>query len=237
MRKLLRDLINRDGVENPLGSHSIMLASLVVLLVAFPIGRSVGGGGKLFSVLLSLVLIAAVLVNGRQRWIFVVAILAGIGSVFGSAYAEVSGSLGVRIASESLGLALLCTATLVMFVSLVRADRVSLDTIVGGICVYLLIGLSFALAFILMTDLRPGIFIEGDQAIVRAVVDSSAHALTLLYYSFVTLTTLGYGDVRPLGETARMLAVAEAVIGQLYLTIFVARLIATYVARDRIAPD
>ena len=78
-----------------------------------------------------------------------------------------------------------------------------------------------------------GAFALGDQEIVRSAADSRDHSTTLLYFSFVTITTLGYGDVRPQAEIAQMLAVGEAVIGQLYLTIFVARLIACYVGRER----
>ena len=116
-----------------------------------------------------------------------------------------------------------------MFNSLIRSERVAQDTIVGGICVFLLIGLCFTISFILMTDLNPGAFLEGARSIVRSNSDSSAHATTLLYFSFVTLTTLGYGDVFPVSDMARMFTVAEALTGQLYLVIFMARLVALYV--------
>ena len=69
----------------------------------------------------------------------------------------------------------------------------------------------------LITDFDPGALLQGDQPIVRSAADSSAHATTLLSFSFVTLTTLGYGDVMPQGDVARMLSVSEALIGQLYL--------------------
>jgi len=84
-----------------------------------------------------------------------------------------------------------------------------------------------------MTDFNPGALLDGDQPIARSASDSSAHATTLLYFSFVTLTTLGYGDVMPQGDMARMFAVAEALIGQLYLAIFLARLVALYVVSVR----
>jgi hypothetical protein len=134
---------------------------------------------------------------------------------------------------EFLALALLGFTALVMFNSLIRSERVSQDTIVGGICVFLLVGLCFAMTFILMTDLEPGAFLEGDQPIARADSDSNAHATILLYFSFVTLTTLGYGDVFPQSEMARMLTVTEALMGQLYLVIFMARLVALYVVSVR----
>ena len=74
---------------------------------------------------------------------------------------------------------------------------------------------------------------QGDQALFRSTFDGSAHAMTLLYFSFVTLTTLGYGDVMPKSDMARMFAVSEALIGQLYLVIFMARLVALYVVSIR----
>jgi len=234
MRTLLRNLASDDEEEGRLGRHGVLLASLVVLLVALPVGNTLVGASPLFPLLLTLVLISAVLVNSQRRWVFILALLVGIGAVLGLAYAEVSGSGAVRVASQLLSVVLLGVTTLVMFISLLRADRVSLDTIVGGICVYLLIGLCFTVTFILMVELSPGAFVQGDQAIVRAAADASAHTLMLLYFSFVTITTLGYGDITPQGGIAQMLVTAEAIIGQLYLTIFVARLIAGYVARDRI---
>jgi hypothetical protein len=63
-----------------------------------------------------------------------------------------------------------------------------------------------------------------------------SHATKLPYYSFVPITTLGYGDITPRTELAQMLAVAEAIIGQLYLAIFVARLVALYVTEVRRHP-
>jgi voltage-gated potassium channel len=236
MKNILRTLANRDETDGALGRHSAMLVSLVVLLCALPLGQAFVGESTRFSLLLALVLIAAVVVNSQQRSIFVIALMIGFGSVIGIGYAAYFDSHLVRIVSETLGLTLLGFTTLVMFNSLIQTDRVSQDAVVGGICVFLLIGLCFALVFILMTDLNPGALELGNEAIVRSNADSSAHATLLLYFSFVTLTTLGYGDVSPVGDMARMFAVAEALIGQLYLVVFLARLVALYVLRDRRYP-
>lgn len=233
VQRLLATVANRDESEGALGRHSVMLVSLIILLVALPFGQAISGGNTRFPMLLVLVLISAVFVISHQRWIFVVASLFGISSVLGIGYAEVFDSHSVRIVAELLSLLLLGFTTLVMFNSLIRTDRVSQDTIVGGICVYLLVGLCFAMVFILMTDFNPGALLQGEHAIIRSASDPSAHATTLLYFSFVTLTTLGYGDVMPQGDMARMFAVAEALIGQLYLVIFLARLVALYVVSIR----
>jgi hypothetical protein len=210
-----------------------MLASLVILLVALPLGHAVVGGSTRFPLLLALVLTTAVFVNSHRRWIFVLSLALGIASISGIAYAAYADSDLVRVGSEIVGLALLGTTTLVMFSSLLRAEEVSRDTVIGGICVYLLIGLCFALFFIVLVDLSPNALLQQGESLVRSNSDPSAYATTLLYFSFVTLTTLGYGDVTPVGEMARMVAVAEAIIGQLYLAVFVARLVALYVVSSQ----
>ncbi len=233
MKNILRTVANRDEGQGALGRHSAMLASLILLLAALPLGHAVAGGSVRFPVLLALVLLMTAIVNRHQRGFFLVTLLIGVGSISGIAYSEYSGSYFVRIVSEFSSLAVLGLTTLVMFNSLLRAERVSQDTVIGGICVYLLIGLCFALSFIIMTELSPGALSQEGNPLIRSISDPSAHSTMCLYFSFVTLTTLGYGDVSPVSEMARMFAVAEALIGQLYLAIFVARLVALYVVGGR----
>ena len=136
-----------DESEGALGRHSVLLASLVILLVALPVGNVLSGGDTSFSILLALVLMAAVFVNTPQRWSFVTATIIGFGAIVGLAAAAVTGALALRIVADAFSLALLGFTTLLMLNSLIYARRVSPDTIVGGICVYLLIGLCFSMMF------------------------------------------------------------------------------------------
>jgi len=232
MMSWLRTLANRDEDEGALGRHAALLMSLVLLLVALPIAQMLIGGAAGFPLLLTLVLIAAILVNSHQRGVFILAAILGVTAIGGILTAEAMSLPNLRVVSQVLGLALLGMTTLVMLNSLIQAAQVSRDTIVGGICVYLLVGLCFAICFIAMTEVAPGALTADGEAIVRNEADPSAHARQLLYFSFVTLTTLGYGDIAPRADLAQMFAVAEAVTGQLYLTIFVARLVALYVRRQ-----
>ncbi|MCA9503057.1 MAG: potassium channel family protein [Myxococcota bacterium] len=235
MTDLLESLYRRDEAEGALGRHSILLGSLIFLLVALPLGQAVAGGGARYPVLLALVLVAAVVVCSHQKTAVVMGI-AAVASIVGGFYAEWANEPGIRLVSDFLGLGLLGFTTTVMLNSLVQARDVSPDTVIGGICVYLLIGLCFAMAFVLLNDLVPGSFERDRVAIVRHADDPSAHATTLLYFSFVTLACLGYGDVAPKGELAEMFAVSEALIGQLYLAIFIARLVGLYVSQRRPLP-
>jgi voltage-gated potassium channel len=216
----------RDEQADRVGRHTILLSSLVLLLVMLPVFRVIPGGGMRFSILLCLVLSAAIYFNSSDRRLLIVAILAGGGAMVGAAFAQATGSTTAQITADSLGLTLLGFTTLSILNTLMQTRRVSRDTIVGGICVYLLIGLCFTLAYILVTDLGLGVLLDRSEPILRSSADGSGYAANILYFSFVTLTTLGYGDITPTGEMARMLASIEAIIGQLYIAIFIARLIA-----------
>jgi len=226
----LRTLAKSDEEEGALGRHAVLLGSLVLLLVALPLVQITMGRSAGFSPMLALVIVAAVFVNSRQRGVFVAAIVLGLAAVAGLGFAEWNEWMGLRIASQLFGLALLGLTTLVMLNSLIHADQVSRDTIVGGICVYLLVGLCFAVTFIILSEVDP-------SSLAPIPIDDPARRATkLLYFSFVTLTTLGYGDIVPQSDLAQMFAVAEAVIGQLYLTIFVARLVGLYLNHKRTEP-
>ena len=99
-------------------------------------------------------------------------------------------------------------------------DSVTADMIYGGINIYLLIGLGFAAAFSALATVQPASF---------AGVEAESTFGDAIYFSFVTITTLGYGDITPASDTARMLSASEAVLGQLYVAVLLARLVAVHI--------
>lgn len=108
-------------------------------------------------------------------------------------------------------------------------EEVVSDTLFGAACVYLLLGLVWMVAYTLLERVHPGSFhfnsVDAASG-VPAVFD-------FLYYSFVTLTTLGYGDVTPLTPRARSLAVLEAIVGVLFVAVLIARLVGLYGQKGR----
>ncbi len=105
--------------------------------------------------------------------------------------------------------------------AVMRPHRPVGDRIVGAICVFLLIGLGWASVYEMLDRAIPGSFrFPADTAW------SAASALRYRYFSFVTLATLGYGDITPVTALAGTLASLEAIAGQLYIGITVARLVA-----------
>jgi voltage-gated potassium channel Kch len=99
-----------------------------------------------------------------------------------------------------------------------RSGPITAVSIQGAIAIYLLFGLSWANAYLIAIQLNPHSF----QSTVGLSVTSVSE---WFYYSYVTLTTLGYGEITPISRVARALAIGEAVTGQLYLAVLIARLI------------
>jgi hypothetical protein len=124
--------------------------------------------------------------------------------------------LGTGILSIGLLLVVILGRTL-------RDGPVTTRRLHGGVAAYLLLGVLWAYAYALVAALRPGAFV-GPMA-------AADGARAFLYFSFVTLTTTGFGDVLPIHPAARSLATLEAVTGTLYLAILISRLVSQAVSR------
>lgn len=126
-----------------------------------------------------------------------------------------------HIASDVM---LLCIGVVTVENALRRAlfaPRVDAEALCAAVAAYLLIGICWAAAYTVLETAVPGAF-------DFASATPSDPWVTLLYFSFTTLSTLGYGDVLPVHELARAWAVIEAMTGTIYLAILVARLVSIY---------
>jgi hypothetical protein len=111
--------------------------------------------------------------------------------------------------------------------NVLKAERVNFDKICAALCSYLLIGLIFAILYSLLEFLEPGAFLVGGTVIPQGdpLAFYGAGLEQAIYFSFTTLTTLGYGDITGATPVAKNLSVLEAIIGQIYLVVLVARLV------------
>jgi voltage-gated potassium channel len=119
--------------------------------------------------------------------------------------------------------------------AVLRQREVTSETICMSISVYLLIGLTWAFLYTLIYQIEPHAFSFPGTDVVTANVPTEKQesvVLVLVYFSLVTLTTIGYGDISPLTMKARYAAIAEGVTGQFYLAILVARLVGMQMSRS-----
>lgn len=206
--------------------------ALVSLIVTAPLAAGDHPLARfLFATMFVLIMVGAVYAVGK-RWharaiVAPLAILAVL-SQFLDLFLT---SRTATILSDILGIAALLSVILLIARLLFSVKRADYETINAAICVYLLMGVLWSLAYS-MTDL----LIPGSFSYPLTPVDTDAmkiggeHSITPLYFSFVTMTTLGYGDVVPVGAAARVLAIAQAMIGQIYLVVLVARLVGLQVS-------
>jgi hypothetical protein len=123
-------------------------------------------------------------------------------------------------------------STVVLISRLVlRATEADYETIAASLCAYLMLGLIWAFLYALADLLAPGSFAyQGDPWALSFGAHDSAKTL---YFSYVILTTVGFGDVTPTSDPARMLTVLEAITGQLFLVVMVARLVGMSIVAPR----
>jgi voltage-gated potassium channel len=147
---------------------------------------------------------------------------------------QLSPSLALRVVSFASSSIFLTFLTLVILLSVLRHETVTADTIVGAVCAYLLIGLTWGTWYTLLTVVSPDAFsISPTLAAVAGWHEPKTPFTPLAqYYSFTTLTTLGYGDITPVTAGARGMSVVEGMTGQLYLAILIARLVGLHSARS-----
>jgi hypothetical protein len=115
----------------------------------------------------------------------------------------------------------------VVLSSILRTRGITSQEVFGALSVYLLLGMTWQFFFALCLQADPGAisFPEGPSSLTSSPAESEVTMQNLTYFSFVTLSTLGYGDIVPVSRMARTLAWMEAVFGQLFLAVLVARLV------------
>ena len=131
----------------------------------------------------------------------------------------------------AFSLAFLLYVAMAIFRYVLRAREIDVSTIFAAVSVYFLLAYIWSKAYAIVELASPGsisITALGTQTSFDAIASSGY----LTYFSFVTLTTLGYGDVTPASDLARVLAVNEAALGQLFLVVLVARLVGLHTSQD-----
>jgi hypothetical protein len=155
---------------------------------------------------------------GTRHWVQVAACVALAPLVLLTDSAEVIGL------AYLLPVILLVTATLPITLNrILRHKRVTHETVFGALCAYVLIGLLFAFLYLAVDELRSGPFFAQPGEHVQS---------EYLYFSFVALTTLGFGDLTPTTGLPQALTVIEALVGNIFLVTLVARLVTLWVRQD-----
>jgi hypothetical protein len=197
-------------------AYGVLLLLIISLLIVTAVAGSSDPGRLAALAMQGGVLLYALWTARGGRRLFRIALVVVPLAITIIALISGDGSDAGRAAVTSVGAGLALCAIVAIARQVVSHPQIDAVTILAALCTYLLIGLFFASLYTLVGTLDGGSFFV--QTSATAPVD-------FLYFSFVTLTTLGYGDLTPAGDVGRMLAVTEALLGQLYLVTVVALVI------------
>jgi len=217
-----------------LGPSTILLVALAFFMIGAPILRHAGIHAGIINLGTSLVLLASVYSAHGKRSHLIVASLLALPALAAQLEAPLFGT------ELSTYPRLLCTAVLLFYSStlilmaLMRQTRVSGDTVIGGINIYLLLIIGFTFLHGIAEYQTPGAYVTGGRSIseVFGGIPHGDSVTNLLYFSSVTMTTLGYGDISPALMSSRIICTLQAIVGQLYVAIFIARLVALHIAHN-----
>ena len=228
-----KDSLRRAG-DAP-QQFTILLVGLFLLFLMAPLSwlmktqlDSQIGSWLLTAVLLLDIVLAAVLASNCRRhrvlaWFLAVPTMAAYGACI------IDGSNLKWGLAHALGIILLGFAITIVVRYVFTAKRVTWNIVSAALCIYLLFGVAYALLYSIIVILDPGSFSWSLGAVAMTELEDQL-LITSLYYSLVTMTTLGYGDVIPATPVTQMAASVQALIGQLYVAVLVARLVGMQVA-------
>lgn len=204
----------------------LLLIALTALLIGYPYFGNTAGGAFFGGVTALLTLTAAVYAVRTTRWAFRGALIVALGTAVASMTTFAVGVRGHPIVEGAFSL-FYAYMTFTVFLEVIKVQRVTTDTTYGAVCVYLLLGMSFANLYDLIETIQPGSF-----QINVATEHPEIRWRTLIFYSFMTLTTIGLGDVTPVTTQAQSLTTIEGVMGVLYVAVLIARIVGIYARRS-----
>jgi len=196
------------------------LAFLVLTTIFVPMVTLSQLGRLALSLIFALTLIFGAFATIQRRIVTYLVVALTMSTLAVDLIAELAPSHSLPALDSTLKLACLSILVFMTLSRTLRPGPITVYRVIGGIAGYLLIGYTWTFAYQLVVQEAPGaIHFEA------GVADTSRQPNHLIYFSFITLTTVGYGDVRPVHPVVRSLAVAEALVGQLYLAILIASLV------------
>jgi len=202
-----------------------LLIFIIAMLILGPLVEEFVQLSILIDILWSAIFVSAIYAVSQKKRHIVIAVLLALpmlGSIWTKYFVQ---NKALMVVGSLCGAAFFLFAIIQMLIFIYSHKEVTRDLIVGAAVVYLFMALMWTFIFIVVETLHPGSFNlpegQGFEATRQFV-----------YYSFVTLTTLGYGDITPISSLARSLCVLEAVIGQLYLVVQVAWLVGIHVSQS-----
>lgn len=207
------------------GRFLYLLIFILMLIAIQPIDEAIGRFGFFLDLIVSAILVSAIYTISHKKNHIVIGVLLAAPLLFSLWSAYFIKNAWLEIIGLFCGIAFFAFIIAIILRFIFSQDEITRDLIAGAAVVYLLMAIMWTFAYRVIEMIQPGSF-------SLAQGHSLEHAFSFLYYSFVTLTTLGYGDIFPVTTAAKACAILEAVIGQLYLVITIAWLVGVHISQS-----
>lgn len=203
--------------------HLLLLSVLTGCLFIQPFAHGKLVGLFVYDLLLSVLVVSVILAVFHRRYERVIGLFFGMVAVIGNwARHEIVFHAAMPV--------LLCFGFVVILRGIFEQKVIRFDDVLGAVCGYLLVGVTWGNLYILTELLVPNSF-QMNTNLVASISDPHAKRFVFNYFSFVTLTTIGYGDILPTSPVAASLAWIEAMFGQFYMAVLVAQLVGLNMAQ------
>lgn len=211
-----------------------LLVSLLLLFFFYPFVQRSHAGTLILDIIFLVILLASIFAISERKKVFVISLLLALAAFGSTVLNYFLMSVPLRLFTISAyGLFFVLMAVTILS-NIMKAKKVSIETIYASICVYLLLGVIWTMLFSVIEIIEPGSFLSGGAPFVDFHGDIVKRNVIakFIYFSFVTLTTLGYGDIIPVSPQALALSSLEAVVGQLYIAVMIAGLVGIRIAQS-----
>ena len=209
--------------------YETLLLAQILLAAISPAAARLFDSTLVMDIALTLVLAAAIYVVSNTRKHFMIGMAFMIPSVVLIWVSKIMHSGTLEIIAYCISLIFFCYVVYLILSDIFNVRLVTFDVIAGGISVYFFIGNIWGVLYAIIGRLDPGAF-RIPEITQEYLGESIGDVGAAMYFSFVTLTTLGYGDITPINAIARVLAYLEAAIGQVYLTVLIASLVGMHIS-------
>jgi hypothetical protein len=212
--------------EQSIDAHRFLLLFVFLLasLILFPYAEESRFSYYAIRVLGSAVILLSVYAAGFRRSLLILALLLAIPAVLQRSMIPVADRSALALASVLLSFIFDIFIIVVLFRHVFSGTDADSETVFGALCIYLLVGFSFATVYSLLTSLHPNAFYLDPTVNQHSV----PNRFDFVYYSFGTITSLGAAGITPVLPQARSFTVVEAILGVLYLAVLIARLMSAY---------
>jgi hypothetical protein len=211
-----------------LDRFTVLLGSLLAVAIVSPIVQELSGLGPsvTFWLFVILPLVAGVYAIAASRRFLIVLVAIGSLAMIARWTDPVPEGGALLLVSAGLTAVFFGLIAVAIVLSVLKSQRVTMGVISAALCVYLLFGFVMALIYFIIHALEPAAFVL-----------KSGELSDFIYFSFVTLSTVGYGDITPVAPIVRSFAYVEAIAGQFYMAVLISRLVALHVTHASAEPS